>query len=72
MDTEKLSHLMIITFSEKYPEVDLEYVALFDDRQLTNEDALQIINSCGSRFYPGDNMIIFTKEQAINVLGMNV
>lgn len=70
MTEEKKQHLYCIEFTTTYGSTEFQSVAIFDDRQISQKDALRYLKK---ERIPGEdhpNIVILTKEQARNVFGM--
>lgn len=66
MDEEKKKHLYIIEWETKYGRLTDRNVAIFDDRQISQEEALRLIHAGTYSPY----VVVISKEQARNVFGM--
>lgn len=66
MDEEKKKHLYIIEHETKYGRLTDSNVAIFDDRQISQEDALRSIRAGEYSPY----VVVMSKDQARNVFGM--
>jgi hypothetical protein len=66
MDEEKKKHLYIIEWDEKYNHLTAGMVGIFDDRQISQHEAIDSI--AAGRYNPF--VVTITKEQARNVFGM--
>ena len=66
MDEEKKKHLYIIEWETKYGRLTDSNVAIFDDRQISQEEALRLIRAGEYSPY----IVVISKDQARNVFGM--
>ena len=58
-----MEHLMRIEFTESGPWGDTERIALFDDRLISSEEAIKVLDSGEHSPF----IIVCTREQFINV-----
>lgn len=66
MDEEKKKHLYIIEWDEDHGKLLSSKVAIFDDRQIQQREAIKLVSA--GVYSPF--VVVMSKEQARNVFGM--